>query len=287
MTLSTTPAVVQRYVAFELRSLRKRAGVSQNEAAKRIDAGQTKITHLETARYLPRLTDVELLLPLYGASERVREFQDLINHARVTRPPFELDNEVELPRGFDLYVGLEQGAAGLVAYQCLVVDGLLQRPAYAEALIRGNDRTLSDTEVARQVDLRMRRQEAFKRPHEPLDVRVLMEEAVLYRVVGDKSVLADQLEHLLALVERPNVAIRILPTSVGAHPGLHGTFTLLRFPIERDHGVVWVEDLSGGRALDQLADIDRYAGVAERVRRLALPEQASVAVIKRRWGLLR
>lgn len=47
---------------------------------------------------------------------------------------------------------------------------------------------------------------------------------VIRRVCGSRQVIAEQLEHLLSLAERPNVHLNILPTTLGLYSGLAGAF---------------------------------------------------------------
>jgi transcriptional regulator with XRE-family HTH domain len=279
LALSTTPTVLRRYIAFELRRLREKAGKSQAEAGKRLDTSKSRITHFESGRNLPRLTDVELLLPFYGADDLVSGFRELIVQARNAAPVFEWDESMTLPPGFDLYLGLEQGASRLTTYDSMTFKGILQCRSYAEALFRGHDPDLSEDEVQRQLDLRMRRQGTLEREESPLELVAVIDQAVLHRRIGGADVLGQQLDHLLAVSERPNITVRVLPYSVGVHPALHGSFTMMEFPIERDPGVVYVEDRIGGRSRDDTEEIDEYAAVVDRLLELALPESDSASMI--------
>lgn len=279
MALSTTPTVLRRYIAFELRRLRENAGKSQLEAGKRLDTSKSRITHFESGRNLPRLTDVELLLPFYGADDLVSGFRELIVQARNAAAVFEWDESMTLPPGFDLYLGLEQGASRIVSYSAMTPTGLLQCEPYAEALFRGHQADLPDSEVQRRLDLRMRRQGALDRDESPLELVAVIDEAALRRQIGGTKVLGSQLDYLRAAAERPNITIRVLPYSVGVHPALHGSFTILEFPIERDPGVVYVEDRIGGRYRDDTEEIDEYAAVVDRLLELALPESDSASMI--------
>jgi transcriptional regulator with XRE-family HTH domain len=271
--------VLRRYIAFELRRLRENAGKSQLDAGKRLDTSKSRITHFESGRNLPKLTDVELLLPFYGAADLVSGFRELIVQARTAAPVFEWDESMTLPPGFDLYLGLEQGASRIVSYSAMTPTGLLQCEPYAEALFRGHDPGLSDVDVQRQLDLRMRRQGALERDESALELVAVIDEAVLRRRIGGPDVLVRQLDHLLVATKQPNITVRVLPYRVGVHPALHGSFTMLEFPIERDPGVVYVEDRIGGRYRDDTEEIDEYAAVVERLLELALPESESASMI--------
>lgn len=281
MALTTTPTVLRRYIAFELRRLRETAGKNQAEVGKRLDTSKARIAHFESGRNLPKLTDVEILLPYYGAADLVDGFKELITQARNATQVIEPDESMTLPPGFDLYLGLEQGASRLVAYDAMLVTGLLQCRPYAEALLRGHDTKRPDEEVQYELDLRMQRQGVLDREEAPLEIVSVIDEAVLHRQIGGPVVLGQQLDHLLAAAERPNVSIRVLPYTVGVHPALHGSFTILEFPIARDPGVVYAEDRIGGRYRDNVEEIDEYAEVMDRLLELVLPESDSVSMIRR------
>jgi hypothetical protein len=60
---------------------------------------------------------------------------------------------------------------------------------------------------------------------------------------------------------------------------MHGSFTRLEFPIPRDPGMVYLDDLSGGRYRDDTEDIDRYAQVGDQLLELASPEATSLSPI--------
>lgn len=282
MPVSTTPTVIRRYVALELRRLREeKGGISQAKAGEYIGArsSQSVIAKYESGERQPRLGDIRLLLELYDRTDLFDQFRDLMTHTTTPGPAFDLDNVTDLPENFDMYVGLEQGASKIVTYDSMIVKGILQCRAYAEALVRGHEPGLSDSQVSIRLDLRMRRSLALDRADPQLELIAVIDESVLHREIGGPAVLAEQLDHLLAAAERPNVSIRILPYSVGVHPALHGTFTLLDFPIARDPGVVYVEDRIGGRYRDDIPDIDEYTSVAETLLDLALSDKRSVTLI--------
>lgn len=283
MPVSTTPTVIRRYVALELRRLREeKGGINQTKAGEYIGSRspQSVIAKFEKGERMPKLGDVRLLLEFYGRPDLFDQFRDLMTHTRAPGPAFDLTG-VNLPENFDMYLGLEQGASKIMTYDAMTVIGILQCRLYAEALLRAHDPGLSESQVTTRLDLRMRRSQALDRLDPQLELVAVIDESVLHREVGGPAVMAEQLNHLVSAAERPNVSIRVLPYSAGVHPALHGPFHLLDFPIERDPGVVYVEDRIGGRYRDDLPDIDEYRSVAERLLELALPEKRSVALINK------
>jgi hypothetical protein len=109
----------------------------------------------------------------------------------------------------------------------MVVPGLLQTRDYAEVTIRTANGAAIEDQIARWIELRMERQQMLDRD-EPLHLEVVIDEAVVRRVVGGAAVMRAQLTHLIRLAERPDVEIRLLPFAVGAHPSPDGPFDLFR-----------------------------------------------------------
>jgi hypothetical protein len=86
----------------------------------------------------------------------------------------------------------------------------------------------------------------------------------------------DQLNYLVEAASRPNVKFRVVPTSVGAHPGIEGAFIRLRFP-ERS-GVVFVGCGTSSLFLEETDDIEHYKAVTVELYKLALDHGESVAL---------
>jgi hypothetical protein len=51
-----------------------------------------------------------------------------------------------------------------------------------------------------------------------------------------------QLDHLVAMSQRPGVSIQVLPFSIGAHSAMADPFVHLGFPAENDPDVIFVEN---------------------------------------------
>lgn len=282
VAVTGSPTALRRWIAYALRDMREAAGKSRQEAAARLGKNPSQLGHLETGRNLPAPADVEVLLEFYGYPERIAGFRELLRAAKRGRDWWRGLRDA-VPDWFDLYLGLESSAVQLASYDSLVVPGLLQTPAYAEAIIRDGDPGVTEAEVARRVELRLARQQLLDRPEAPLRVWSVLDEAVLHRPVGGPAVLREQLHHLVALAHRPTIDIQVLPTATGAHPGLDGTFTILTFPPELpgDPTLVYVETRLQGYYYEEPAQVLRYRTDLSRLQALALPPADSVAVITR------
>ena len=90
-----------------------------------------------------------------------------------------------------------------------------------------------------------------------------------------------QLEHIAAIAELPNVTIQVLPLEAGAHPGMEGSFVLLRFPDDADPDTVYVTMATGGVFQEKADELQLYATIFERLRGAALSPEESIALIAR------
>ena len=84
---------------------------------------------------------------------------------------------------------------------------------------------MDDVSVRRWVDIRMTRQHILLR-HNPVRFTVVLDETTLSRVVGSPELMTEQLDHLLRMVKRENIDLRILPVKAG-YCGV-GAFVVLR-----------------------------------------------------------
>lgn len=60
-----------------------------------------------------------------------------------------------------------------------------------------------------------------------LSLSVILDEAVLHRVVGWGAVMRVQLEQVIRATCLPNVTMQVVPFVVGAHPAMDSTFNIL------------------------------------------------------------
>lgn len=283
MVASSSPTVLKRYVALELRRLREAAGHTREQVAERLRCSVGHITHLEIMRNLPRGAELEVLLDFYGAGERTTVFGDLVDAARKGRDWW-LSFKGAAPAWFDLYLGMESSAAQIDSYDAMCVPGLFQTPAYAKAIIEAGEPELPDAEVHRRIELRVARQAVLTRQPTPPIVWSVLDESVLYRPASDPRVLVEQLKHLLKLADMPTVTIQVLPLTAGVHAGMDGTFIVLTFPPELvgDPGVAYTESKIRGNYHEDAAEITTYRNTLRRVQIQARTPEESRAVLARR-----
>ncbi|HWG14535.1 MAG TPA: helix-turn-helix transcriptional regulator [Streptosporangiaceae bacterium] len=270
------PTVRQRRLAQALRELRHEAGLTQDAVGARMGWHTSKLFRLENARS-PRVDwlDVKELMDMYGVRSPHREA--LIQLARDARMMGWWTPYRDVFTGS--YVALENEASAMWLYCPELVPGLLQTEAYARAVIRAVRPGYDEESVERRVTARLARQKVLLDRASPPQLVLVLNEAVLRRLVGDPHVMAAQLEALASAAQRPQVALQILPFSAGAHASLEGGFVLIQFPEETDPDVVYVEGIMGDLYLESVEEVKRYQSAFERIQGVALSSKESLTFI--------
>lgn len=280
--IEASPTVWRRWLAAELQRLRAEAGMEQKQVAKALRCTVTKVSYFENAQrpVVPRDLD-EILLPLYGVPEaRWSEYLEAAARARKKGWWEEYDEEL-IPEWFRRFVGFEQGASELRAYENQFVPGLLQTPDYTRALLHSAPTELSAETAAKLVEIRLRRQAVVARDDDAVAYWLVLDEAALRRAAGGPHVMKAQFDRLVEMAERPNITLQVLPFSRGAHPGMGSGFTILKFPWPTDPGLVYVESgWSAGVYLEEPHEIDDHSLIFERLCDLSFDTNASIAFMR-------
>lgn len=276
--MERVPAVRRRRLGEELRRLRDLAGLTSGEAAGRAGWHQSKVSRIETGRSSVRAEDVAVLLDVYAV--RDRDLRDLL--ATLAGNGYQRgwwhDFRDVLPVEYRDFISLETGASRARSMENSVVPGLLQTPAYAEALTRDVMPQLGRREVDALVKVRIARQ-AVLHQDPPLELHAVLDEAVLRRSVGGPEVMAGQLRALEEAARLPQVRLQVLPFSAGGHMGVTGSFVVFSFPNTSDLDVVVVDHLTSSLYVDRKEDIEAYGAAFARLRDRALPRAESAAMI--------
>ncbi len=270
-----SPTIRRRRLGVELRRHREAAGVTIDMVAERMGCSTSKVSRIETGHSTASPTDVQNILDIYGVGDAVKA--ELVQIAREARIKGWWHPYSTVLTG--AYVGLEAAARVVRTYEQQVVPGLLQSEEYAIAMIRAARLGDSAQEIEQRVRVRMARQSLLT-SDDPIDLRVVLDEAVLSRPVGGPAVMLDQLNRLIEAARLPNVTLQILPFVVGAHAGMDGTFAILEFEEERDADVVFTENATGGLFLEKSEELIKYTSIFEAIRSTALPPEESIEMIE-------
>jgi transcriptional regulator with XRE-family HTH domain len=270
-----SPTLRRRQLGQELRKLRESSGATIDQVAERLACSSSKISRIETGQSGVSQREVRDILAAYGVDgEQVEVLVEIAREAK-QRGWWQLFGSVLT----SAYVGLEAAADEVWSYEVLVVPGLLQTEDYARAMIQAARPEMTDEEVEQRIRVRMNRQSLLSQD-DPLRLALVLDEAVLHRPVGGQRVMREQLERLSAAYELPSVSLRVLPFAAGAHGGMDGTFTMLRYAEPTNHDVVFAANAAGGLFLEKDEELQRYAEIFERLQSSALSAVESREMIE-------
>lgn len=279
------PVVARRSLGWKLRSLREAAGKTLTDAARELETSTATVSRLETGVGSGRVKtrDVRDLARLYGCSDR--EEADLLTWAiDASDEPWYKDYGRYLSADRAFAFELESRATQVHHLAPSLIPGPLQTRAYSERIIRivREAETVSDataTDISALADIREMRQRNLFREGGPA-YSALIDEAVLRRQIGGKSVMREQLEWLLAISNRPAVSLRILPFHAGGYAGQIGSFTLLSVSLGESESAVIVDVLDDTLVLLESDDVARYERSLTLASNLSLGEAESQAEIR-------
>ncbi len=274
------PTVLRILLGAQLRRLREARGMTLGEAGEVIRASHSKISRLETGRVSFKDRDIADLLTFYGVTDE-EEREALRTLARRANAPGWWHDYSDVVTGwFEAYVGLEEVATQVRAYQVQFVPGLLQTEDYARAVTMLRHSADPPKEIEMRIGLRMARQQILTRP-EPPNLWVVLDEAVPRRPIGSRAVMRAQLKHMLELSERQNVTIQLIPFNAGGHAAAGGAFNILRFAEPDLPDVVYLEQLTSALYLDKPETVDNYLMVMERLCMEAVTPAGSADLIRK------
>lgn len=248
------------FLAYELRYERERHDLSLTQMGKIINAARSTVSNIEAGR---RKIDDDQAKAIDGTWGTGRLFELLLWYAQTSHGP-------DWGRTFARY---EATAEMLRIYHGQAIPGPLQTDDYIRALLEESDVKDADAALAERT---ARKKAVFERPDPPL-IWALMDESVLATPVGGPQVIKAQLQHLRELADHPNVILRIIPTSSGAHLGLDGPFQVISLGT-RD--VAYSGAQNGGRLIEDTAEVKLLAVRFERIGAKAASQDGSRALIE-------
>jgi hypothetical protein len=174
------------------------------------------VTKAETGQSVP----TDDLLDAWGEACNfdARPWKVLARYARERSPG--------TPQWFEGWLDAERKAAFIRAWTPLLVHGLFQTAEYALTVLLAGGIDESDAQA--RLATRLQRQEILDGP-QPVTIVVLLDEAVLHRLVGSPAIMVQQLEHLLIMSRRRNVTIQVV-RATGSLAGMFGAFDVASGP---------------------------------------------------------
>lgn len=240
-----------------LAAARRDVGFRQVEVVGKTTLSQAQLSRIERGQAMPTAEQARELADLYrldGASRSrvVQAVEDHLAGRSDSRLVIQRGNILSLQQRFRR---LEEEAAVVRAFTPTMITGLAQTSAYAAKVFDEPE----DAEVVRD---RLRRSADVSANRGRLYVLILAEGAVRW-ALGSPAVMAEQLDHLVAVSELPNVRIGFIGshTTVDVTPGPG-------FYLYDDHTVV-LAGVGGYALLNNPGDLADYRSTFEHLERLA------------------
>ncbi|QCX79932.1 Helix-turn-helix domain protein [Streptomyces sp. YIM 121038] len=252
-----------------LKSFRKRAGYTQETLAPEIGYSTHFIASIEQGRRFPppRFVDqAEATLDAFGT------LRLMVN---------QLSRQRGLATWFRRWAQLEQEAVTLYTYECRLIPGLLQTPAYAERLFANQLPPLGDEQIQAQLAARVERQKLLTdRPN--TSYSFILEEHLFLRNMGGAEVTRGVIDHVLQLANRRNIEVQIMPLVKESHAGLDGPMQLLETPDNK--WFAYNEGQESGLIISDPKVVSMLQMRYARMRSQALSLEDSVSLLERMRG---
>ncbi|WP_048832389.1 helix-turn-helix domain-containing protein [Streptomyces varsoviensis] len=257
------PTNSAEYFGMEAKALRDALGLSQEAFADVLHYKQAQISKVESGAVLASdafAKAMDRVAKTPGVYARLRERLSRGGH----------------PSWFIPYLNLEKIATAIEDYSNALIMGMLQTPEYAEGTFRAVHPRESDDQIKRRVEAHLRRRDVMDRETPPL-LWVILHESALRTVVGNRTIMADQLNHLAAVTACPHITLQVLRFTAGA-PASSLPFTLLT----PDDGatVLYSETREQGHVTDSTAAVSTARATYERLRAAAMSPDESVNLFR-------
>lgn len=250
--------------AEELRLLRHGRGVSLRGVAEAVGWDASQFGKMENGHTLGGPEIVEALDQYYGTGGMLLTLWELA-----------VADPTQFKERYRRYMVLEAEAVSMWQYSPSIVPGLLQTPEYAAELLSQGG--LTGVELDKQVAARMGRREPLLAEGGP-QFRAILSETVLHSSLRSTAEWHAQLRHLVAMGERPNISVQVVPWAAGLH-ALTNTDAMFLHGSGRI--VAWVETGYSGELVQETTAVDQLQLRYDRVRDMALSPGASREFIER------
>ncbi|MFD0687869.1 helix-turn-helix domain-containing protein [Actinomadura fibrosa] len=248
------------FLAFFMRFWRERMGMSLTQCGQVIGCQRSTVSNFESGRRRPHDDHMRLLDKHYGTGVL---FQVMLWFARMAHDP-------DWGRQLIKY---EEQAIAIRSYHGHSIPRQFQTEDYIRALVEAGSAEDVQAEVAERL---ARQRKLRERERLPFTI-LIMDESVLGSCVGGADVMRAQLVQLRQAMDLPNVIIRFVRSSAGAHEGFDGPFQIIGLE-SRD--VAYAGAQNGGRLIEGPWKVREMWSRFDRIGAKALPEDASRALVE-------
>ncbi|WP_319964761.1 helix-turn-helix domain-containing protein [Lentzea miocenica] len=245
----------------------KQIHLTHRELAEALDWDPAKLSDLVRGKGGVNEADVKQLLGYCRVKpDEVRRLLALFRESRE-------NGYLQIPAQVHTLITQERLANAITVWSMDLIPGRLQTADYMRALVAATARSES-IDYEEIIAAKLARRELF---HWSRQYVFFVHEQALRLPVGGSDVMKDQLLHMLAMTQRSYIEVRIVPTSIGAHAGLAGSFTLLGY--EKFEPVVYLESKNSSLFLEDAAILATYDEVLKLLDLQALDAEHSKELI--------
>ncbi|UMP04376.1 helix-turn-helix transcriptional regulator [Amycolatopsis sp. EV170708-02-1] len=267
-----------RELGHELQQVRKRNGYSGADMSRMLGWGFPKVSRLESGQRSVPPGDVAIYLARARATPE--ELEDLVALASEPHGHQLQFHSPGLPDQLRTLTLLEAHSVAITTYSPKVIPALLQTEPYIRAVLRRCGYTGPDLESG--VEARLARHSLFNRRSRPL-LNFYIHENVLNAVVGDSTVMNEQLVQLQLASSLPQCHIHVVPATA-EEPGDGPEFSV--FQHEGNQPVFHVDAFTASLFLEEDSVIAYYQEFLRRLTTTALDRDQSRNWIVNRTGEL-
>jgi transcriptional regulator with XRE-family HTH domain len=272
------PTIRQRRLGAELRRLREQTGLTATKAGEVLGVTQARVSSMETGIFAVSAERVRAMARTYECGDR--EFVEALTHLTGGRSRGWWDEYRELlPAGMLDLAELEHHATAVRIASVIHMPGLLQTTEHARAVISDAVPPMELYEVEHRVSHRIKRQ-GILHGDRATTLTAITHEAALRMGFGGPDVARAQLEYLLTMSERDNIAVLVIPFGAGTFPSSgQGIIYLAGEVPELD--TVQLDTDHGSDFLDAQPKLLKYRTILDKMEASALGQKKSRDLIRR------
>ncbi|MFJ9415380.1 helix-turn-helix domain-containing protein [Streptomyces sp. NPDC101227] len=260
-------ASVPCFYGAELRYLRETAGLTLEQLVEGSFRGLSFLSQIERGE---RRMPVDLAVHVDKKLETNGFFERRCKDAAKAR-------QSGIAEYFADVAEMEQHAATIEDWAPALIPGLLQTDPYARKVAKTGKPWLKPEKVEQLVHARVARAELWKHEIRPMYWGILSE-AMIRTPLLPPELMAEQLEHIVEIIQSTQSFLQILPVTAATAPLMMGFMKVVTFPDAAP--LVYTENVHSGQVIDYPPLVTEYRRSYDLLRAAALPPEASLALIE-------
>lgn len=265
-------------LGHRLRDLRRDAGLTGRQLATLAGWNSSKVSKVEYGKQTPTEDDIKTWCRHCAAPRQIPDLIASVRNIEAMYLEWRRTLRAGTRRRQDASIALEADTRLFRWYEPVLVPGILQTAEYAAAVLaRVIDFYGIPDDLEAGVASRMERQQILYRGNHRF--HLILGQQALLTYVGDREVMAGQLDRLLTILSLPRVHLGVLPASAAYRVP---TNQFIMF----DDRMVQVETVSAELTITQPREVALYAKSFEELSGLAMYGQGAKELIAARLARL-